>query len=79
MLATKVKLSPGGRVILPSGMRKALCMEVGDELLIKVENQELKIFKLRHAVAEAQALMARYNPERVSLSQEIIADRRNET
>jgi enamine deaminase RidA (YjgF/YER057c/UK114 family) len=33
--------------------------------------------KLHHAVKEAQALMARYNLDRVFLSQEIIADRQN--
>ncbi len=79
MLATKVKLSPGGRIVVPTRMRKALAMEVGDELFMKVENQQLKIFNLRHAVKEAQLLMAKYNPEKNCLSDEIIEDRRHET
>lgn len=33
--------------------------------------------KLHRAVKKAQALMARYNPDKVLLSQEIIADRQN--
>ncbi len=75
MLATKVKLSPGGRIVVPTKMRKALTMEIGDELYMKVENQQLKIFNIRHAVKEAQALMAKYNPQKIRLSEEIIQDR----
>ncbi len=78
MLARKVKLSLGGRIVVPTDMRKALSMEVGDELFMKIENQELKIFNLRHAIKEAQTLMAKYNPKKIRLSDQIIEDRRNE-
>ncbi len=78
MLASKVKLGQGGRVLVPADMRRALGMHVGDELCIKVENQEIRIFNLQHAVSEAQNLMAKYNPQKASLSEEIIQDRRNE-
>ena len=78
MLARKVKLSLGGRIVVPTDMRRALSMEVGDELFMKVENQELKIFNLRHAIKEAQTLMAKYNPKKIRLSDQIIEDRRNE-
>ena len=44
MFAARVTLSQGGRVLVPVEMRKALGMEIGDELLMKVENQELKIY-----------------------------------
>ena len=79
MFASKVTLSHGGRILVPVEMRRALKMEIGDELLMKIENQELKIFHLQHAVQEAQSLMAQYNPKKISLSAEIIKDRRNET
>ncbi len=78
MLSTKVKLTQGGRIIVPMNMRKALAIEIGDELLMQVENQELKIFNVHHAVTEAQKLMAKYNPLKLSLSDQIIEDRRNE-
>ena len=78
MLATKVKIGQGGRVLVPAEMRKALGMKVGDEFLMKVENQELKIFNLQHAVNEAQNLMAQYNPQKKCLSAEVIQDRRDE-
>ena len=78
MIATKVKLGQGGRILVPGYMRKALEMEIGDELLIKVEGQELKIFNLQHAVTEAQNLMTKYNPQKKCLSAEIIKDRRDE-
>lgn len=78
MFAIKVKMAQGGRVMVPAEMRRALGMEIGDELLMKVENQELKIFNLQHAINEAQNIMARYNPQKKCLSDEIIKDRRDE-
>ena len=78
MLTTNVILSQGGRILVPAKMRKALGVEVGDELLMRVENQELRIFNLQHAVKEAQELMEKYNPEKKCMSDDIIKDRRNE-
>jgi bifunctional DNA-binding transcriptional regulator/antitoxin component of YhaV-PrlF toxin-antitoxin module len=78
MLSARVTLGHGGRVLIPVEIRKALGMEIGDEFLMKVENQELKMFSLHHAVQEAQSLMAKYNPKKISLSDEIIKDRRDE-
>ncbi len=78
MLATKIKIATGGRLIIPIHIRKAMDIEIGDELLMKVENQELKIFNLNHAIQEAQSLMAKHNPQKIKLSEEIIQDRRRE-
>lgn len=78
MSAIKTIVSQGGRVLIPLDMRKALGIEIGDEVLMQVENQELKIFNLDHAVKQAQELMRQYNPQKKLLSDEIIQDRRNE-
>jgi AbrB family looped-hinge helix DNA binding protein len=78
MLSAKVILSQGGRIAIPARIRKALSMKEGDEFFIKVENQELRIFNREHAVAEAQTLMAQYNPKKVCLSEKILEDRRRE-
>jgi antitoxin PrlF len=79
MFSARAMIGHGGRVLIPVEMRKALGIEIGDEVLMQVENQELKLFNLEHAVQEAQNLMAKYNPTKKSLSDEIIKDRRDET
>lgn len=53
-------------------------IHTGDEVLVKHENQMSKIFNLKHAVKEAQAIVAKYNPHKLSLSQSLIAARRKE-
>lgn len=78
MLATKIKISQGGRMIVPKNIRKALGIEIGDELCMRVENQELRVFNVRNAIKEAQKLMAKYNPQKKRLSDEIIKDRKDE-
>jgi bifunctional DNA-binding transcriptional regulator/antitoxin component of YhaV-PrlF toxin-antitoxin module len=65
-------------VVIPAEHRRALGLEVGDELLLTVDDGSLRIATLKQAVAEAQALVKRYNPKDESLSQSLIRDRRAE-
>jgi len=78
MLTARTHLGPGGRVVIPAEHRRALGLEVGDELLLTVDDGSLRIATLKQAVAEAQALVKRYNPKDESLSQSLIRDRRAE-
>jgi|688.fasta_scaffold2137224_1 antitoxin PrlF len=78
MFSARATLGHGGRVLIPVEMRKALGIEIGDEIFMQVEDQELKLFTMQHAVQEAQALMAKYNPKKKLLSDEILKDRRDE-
>ena len=73
------KIGPGGRVVIPAEYRKAMGVEPGDEVVIVLEDEEIRIVSLRHAVARAQALVRRYIPCGPSLVEELISDRREET
>ncbi len=78
MFATKTRLAPGGRIIIPALVRKKMDLETGDEVILKFEDDVLKVFNLNHAIRDAQALVAQYNPKKISLSEELIKERRAE-
>lgn len=68
----------GGRLVVPSLMREALHLHVGDRVLLRVEDGELRVIPQAEAIRRAQRLVAQYIPSSVSLVDELIADRRVE-
>lgn len=73
-----VTVGPDGRIVIPAQCRRALDIEAGDELRLRVENGELRLLSRRAAIKRAQSIVRRYVPEGVSLSDELIAERREE-
>ncbi len=73
-----VIVGPDGRIVIPVQYRRALQIEPGDEVRLKMENGELRIIGRKAAVEQAQALVRKFVPEGVSLSDELIAERRAE-
>ncbi len=78
MIEFKTKLAEGGRIVIPAEYRQALGLHVGDELILRLENGEVRIFTTRQAIRRAQELVRRYIPQKRSLSDELIAERRRE-
>jgi AbrB family looped-hinge helix DNA binding protein len=74
----KARIGEGGRIVIPAEIRRELGVGVGDELLLKVENGELRAWTRAQAIKRAQALLRKYVPEGVSLVDELIAERRRE-
>jgi AbrB family looped-hinge helix DNA binding protein len=75
-LETRVKINPNGRIVIPAAFREALGVETGDEVLLRIEDEELRITTQRQRIQKAQRLLANLvGPER-SLSDELIAERR---
>ncbi len=74
---TKVTVGPQGRLVIPSEIRRALDISPGDTLLAVVEDRRLVLEK-REAVL--QRLRSRFShiPSNVSLSDELIRERRAE-
>lgn len=73
-----VKLGSNGRFVIPAEYRKALGAQEGDELILRLEDGELRLSTRQAAYRRAQALVRRYVPEGVSLSDELIEARREE-
>lgn len=75
----KTKLGAGGRIVIPAGYRKALGVKPGDEVLLLLEEDGIRIVTARQAIRRAQALVRRYIPEGRTLSKELIRERREES
>jgi len=75
-LQTRTRMSDKGRVVIPAEIRKALGMEAGGTLDMRVEDGELRISTLRSRIQRAQERVRKYIPEGVSLSEELSAERR---
>ena len=78
MLETKTQIGKGGRIVLPARLRKKLDIQPGDEILLRLEQDEVRLIPLRRAVALAQANVRRYVPEGASLVDDLIEQRRAE-
>ncbi|MBE3576222.1 MAG: AbrB/MazE/SpoVT family DNA-binding domain-containing protein [Limnochordales bacterium] len=68
----------GGRLVVPAEYRKALGLRVGDEVIIRLEGEELRMFAASRAVRYAQEIVRRYVATNRSLTSELIAERRGE-
>lgn len=75
---TKVKMNENGRVVIPASFRKALGIEPGDEMILRLEEDELRITTMEQRIKAAQRTVRKYVKPGVSLVDELIADRRRE-
>lgn len=78
MLETKTRIGEGGRLVVPAQHRKALGLKPGDEVVLVLEDDEVRVMTPRKAVQHAQALVRRYVPRERSLVGELIRERREE-
>ena len=78
MRTAMVNLGKNGRLVIPAPFRRALEIEPGDELVLTLEDRELRITTRQHAVERAQEAVRRRVRGQTSLVEELIADRRAE-
>ncbi len=78
MLQAKAKLNANGRIVVPAAVRRALDLRPGDELIMRVENGELRLSTRRQALARARRMIRRYVPSDEDLTQSLIDHRRRE-
>lgn len=71
-------VGPDGRIVIPVQFRRVLQIEPGDEVRLKIVDGELRVIGKKAAIEQAQALVRKFVPEGVSLSDELIAERRTE-
>ena len=68
----------GGRLVVPANLRKALKIKTGDEIIVRLENDSIRLIPMHQAVNLAQTIVRRYAPQGVSLVDELIKARRQE-
>ena len=72
----RTRLNENGRLVIPASFRKALGINPGDEVVLRLEEDGLLITTLRHRIERAQRLVRKYVKPGVSLADELIAERR---
>jgi len=76
MVEARVKINENGRVVIPASIREALGVRPGDELVLRMEGDELRITSQRLLLLKAQRLIRQHANASRSLSDELIAERR---
>ena len=74
-----VKIDEAGRLVLPAAFRDWIGVKPGERLMLEAEDGAVRVTPQSAALARARALLGRYVSEDVSLSDEVIAERRAES
>src|SRR5947208_15704794 len=73
---TRMRVNENGRVVIPASFRKQLGIRVGDEVVLQIQDDELRITTLKRNVERAQRLVRKQVKPGTSLVDELMADRR---
>jgi AbrB family looped-hinge helix DNA binding protein len=73
---TRQRVNENGRVVIPAAFRKALGINIGDEVVLRVEGDGLRITTLKQRVERAQRLVKKHVRRGASIVDELIAERR---
>jgi len=75
-LKTRMRVNENGRVVIPASFRERLGIRVGDDLVLRIEGDELRITTLKRNIERAQRLVRKRVKPGTSLVDELIAERR---
>lgn len=75
MQECSIAIGQNGRIVIPTSMRKALGLQEGQRLLLRLENQCIIMEKPADIV---QKLQSRFRKIPVSLADELIQERRQD-
>ena len=75
-LRTRARVNQNGRVVIPAPFRKRLGIRTGDEVVLEMEGDELRILSLKRNLERAQRLVRKHVKPGTSLVDELIAERR---
>jgi AbrB family looped-hinge helix DNA binding protein len=73
---TRTRVNQNGRVVIPAAFRKAMGINIGDEVVLRMEDDELRILTLKRRIERAQRLVRQHVKPGTSLVDELIAERR---
>jgi AbrB family looped-hinge helix DNA binding protein len=66
-------------VVIPAEYRRELGLRVGDEVIVRLDDGEVRILSRSDAVRRAQALVRRHVRKGSSLVNELLKERRRES
>lgn len=74
----KSRINENGRIVIPAEIRKSMGLEAGDTILMALEDGVLRIESQQARVRRVQESLRQRIPDPRVLSDELIADRREE-
>ena len=74
----RVRVDPGGRVVVPAGFRKALGIRNGQEVLIVLDDGFVRLQTVDAALERVRAIARRRRTGAGSVADDFIAERRAE-
>jgi len=78
MKVKRVRVGPQGRIVIPASVRDEMRLGVGEELLARIEDGRLVLERREDVARSLKERFAKVAPGR-SLSEELVAERREET
>jgi AbrB family looped-hinge helix DNA binding protein len=73
-----LRVNENGRVVIPAAFRKAMGIRAGEKVALRMEDDELRITTMKKRLERAQRNVRKYIKAGISLSDELIAERRRE-
>ncbi len=77
MMESRARVNGNGRIVIPAHFRKTLGINLGDEVVMKVEDNELRISTLARRIEKASRLVRKHVKPGTSLVDELISERRD--
>ena len=72
----RARVNENGRVVIPSSFRKLLGIEIGDEVVLRIEDDELRITTQQRRIQRAQRRARRHLKGGASLVDDFLAERK---
>lgn len=74
----KTKIGKGGRLVIPAAYRRGLHLKSGDEVLVCLQEGELRVLPLSLAIKRAQITVKKFNPDNKKLSDKLLTMRKED-
>lgn len=78
VIEAKAQLNENGRIVIPATIRRKMDLQPGETVLLRYENGELRIEAYKDRIRRIQEEFQKFAKPGVLLSEELIAERREE-
>jgi AbrB family looped-hinge helix DNA binding protein len=74
----RARIGENGRLVIPAQLRRELGLKNGDEVILRVEDGDLRVSTVRAAFERVRRLVAKHVPREVDLVEDLIEERKRE-